>query len=179
MNEFSDQLLVQHILQGDSDCFEVLCKRYYASLQAIAYAVLMDSHLAEDAAQETLAVACRKLSKLHNPRKIGSWLAAICRNVAKDILRDQHRQKRLQQCEDAQILTNTLDSSGDGIHKAIAQLPVSLREVVLMRYFDRMSYQQMEKVLGLSQQAINGRLRRAKKKMETFLVKNGFRSDDS
>lgn len=178
MNELSDQLLVQRILQGDSDCFEVLCKRYYASLQAIAYAILMDTHLAEDVAQETLAVACRNLSKLHKPKKVGPWLAAICRNGAKDTLRDRSKQKRLEQCEEAEVSYRG-DDSNDGIHQAMAQLPASLREIVLMRYFDEMSYQQMGQILGLSEQAINGRLRRAKKKMEMFLIKNGFRSDDS
>ena len=177
MNDFPDQLLVQHILQGDSDCFEVLCKRYYASLQAIAYAILMDSHLAEDVAQETLAVACRNFSKLHKPKKVGPWLAAISRNVAKDILRDQSKQKRLEQCEATGVAYES-DDSDNGIHQAIAQLPVSLREVVLMRYFDSMSYQQMGQVLGLSEQAVNGRLRRAKKKIEKLLIRNGFRRND-
>ena len=178
MNDLPDQLLVHRILQGDSDCFEVLCKRYYASLQAIAYAILMDSHLAEDAAQETLAVACRNLSKLHKPKKVAPWLAAICRNVAKDTLRDRSKQKRLEQCEEAKV-SYKADDSGDWVHQAVSQLPPSLREIVLMRYFDSMSYQQIGQILGLSGQAINGRLRRAKKKMEVFLVKNGFRSYDS
>lgn len=178
MNDFSDQLLVQHILQGDSACFEVFCKRYYASLQAVAYAVLMDSHLAEDAAQETLAFACWNLSKLRKPKKVGSWLAAICRNTAKDMLRKRNIQKQSDNIEPV-ILSKQADGTDDHMHQAVSQLPLSLREVILMRYFDEMSYQQMGKVLGLSEQAINGRLRRAKKKIEKYLLQKGFRSNVS
>jgi RNA polymerase sigma-70 factor (ECF subfamily) len=178
MNELPDQLLVQQILQGETDCFEILCKRYYTSLQAIAYAVLMDHHLAEDAAQEALANACRNLSAVRNPEKVAFWLAGICRNVAKDMLRAQSRQKRLEDSEAFRV-SDERDDSDNRIRQAITQLPISLRQVVLMRYFDDLSYQQMGKILGLSEQAINGRLRRAKKKMETFLMKNGFRSDVS
>ena len=178
MNDFSDQLLVQHILQGDSACFGVLCKRYYTSLQAVAYAVLMDWHLAEDAAQETLAFACRNLSKLRKPEKVGSWLAAICRNIAKDMFRRHTIQKQSDNTESAWCPKEN-DEIGNHIQQAIGQLPLSLREVILMRYFDEMSYQQMGKVLGLSEQAINGRLRRAKKKIEKYLLQKGFRSNVS
>ena len=168
MNDFSDQLLVQHILQGDSACFEVFCKRYYASLQAVAYAVLMDSHLAEDAAQETLAFACRNFLKLRKPEKVGSWLAAICRNIAKDMLKQQAKPKQLDRTETVRVSKES-DEIGNRVQQAIGQLPLPLREVVLMRYFDSMSYQQMSKILGLSEQAVNGRLRRAKKKIEKIL----------
>ena len=179
MKELPDQLLVTSALQGDSACFGLLCKRYYASIESIAYAVLMDRHLAEDAAQETLARACRSLSSLQKPEKVAGWLAAICRNIAKDMLVNQSQQRGLRQIEVPGVSSEPDSSEQDHLHRAIGQLPVSLREVVVMRYFDEMSYRQMGQILGLSEQAINGRLRRAKKKIETFLIKQGFGSDVS
>lgn len=177
MNDFSDQLLVQQILQGDLGSFEALCKRYYTSLQAVAYAVLMDTHLAEDAAQETLAFACANIAKLRKPEKAGAWLAAICRNVAKDMLGRESRQMSLGADATVKISKND-DSIDQLIQDAVSQLPASLREVVVMRYFDDKSYQQMGSLLGLSEQAINGRLRRAKKKIAMHLKQNGFRRTD-
>ena len=178
MNDYPDQLLVNNIMQGDIDCFECLCKRYYTSLQAVAYAVLMDRHLAEDAVQETFAYVCRNLLKLRKPEKVGAWLRVICRNIAIDMLKQQRKKKELSQSEAVWISKETDEIDGH-IQQALSQLPVSLREVVLMRYFDEMSYQQMGNVLGLSEQAINGRLRRAKKKIEKYLIQNGFRSNIS
>jgi RNA polymerase sigma-70 factor (ECF subfamily) len=181
MNDIPDQLLICHILQGDSACFEVLCNRYYTSLQAVGYAVLMDRHLAEDVAQETLAYASQNLLKIRNPQKVGAWLRGICRNIAKDMLERQSRQKRQGEREESDWVSNENDGddSGDLIRQAVSQLPLSLREVVVMRYFDDMSYRQMSKCLGLSQQAINGRLRRAKKKIEKYLKQTDLRGNIS
>ncbi len=58
--------------------------------------------------------------------------------------------------------------------QAIEQLPLRLREVLMLRYFNEMTYQQMSSALGLSEQAINGRLRRAKKKIAAYMKARGF-----
>jgi len=70
-----------------------LCRRYYDSLVAVAGSILPDHHLAEDAAQEALAAACRDLAKLNKPERFGPWIGAICRNVAKDMLRQLRKQQ--------------------------------------------------------------------------------------
>jgi RNA polymerase sigma factor (sigma-70 family) len=57
--------------------------------------------------------------------------------------------------------------------KSMEQLPVHLREVLMLRYFNQQTYEQMSSILGLSEQAINGRLRRAKKKLASQLKKHG------
>jgi len=82
-----DLTLVEASVDGDADSFTELCKRYYPAMVAIAHSIIGDRHLAEDAAQQTFAKAVRKLSQLKNKTKFAAWLAAICRNVAKDIAR--------------------------------------------------------------------------------------------
>ena len=49
---------------------------------------------------------------------------------------------------------------------------------MFLRYYNAMSYEQMSGVLGLSPQAINGRLRRARKKIARTMKANGFGDDD-
>jgi DNA-directed RNA polymerase specialized sigma24 family protein len=46
--------------------------------------------------------------------------------------------------------------------------------LVYLKYYDGLSYEQISKVLGISEQAINGRLRRAKRKMADYLRQNDF-----
>jgi RNA polymerase sigma factor (sigma-70 family) len=58
---------------------------------------------------------------------------------------------------------------------ALKQLPDHLREVVFLRFYNEMSYRQMAKVLDATEQSIDGRIRRAKKKMAIYLKKAGFR----
>lgn len=62
----------------------------------------------------------------------------------------------------------------DAVRDAIAELSASAREVIFLRYYDGMSYGRISAVLGISEQAINGRSRRAKKKIAEYLRRNGF-----
>lgn len=175
MTEPEDQTLVRRALQADPESFGELCRRYYHSLVAVADSVLMDHHLAEDAAQEALAAACRQLPRLKKPERFGPWVAAICRNVAKDMLRELQRQRR--PVEPRQGLERDCEDSNQRaiLAEALQQLPQHLREVVFLRFYNEMSYRQMAKVLGATEQVIDGRLRRAKKKMAVYLNKVGFR----
>jgi len=51
------------------------------------------------------------------------------------------------------------------LDQALQQLPQHLREVIFLRYYNEMSYEQMAKILGATEQMIDGRLRRAKNKI--------------
>ncbi len=176
MTNAEDDILVRRALQADREGFGQLCRRYYPSLIAVADSILMDRHLAEDAAQETLAHACRQLPRLRQPGRFGPWVAAICRNVAKDMLRDRMRQREsVRNCE-----PRGPDAHDDGqseiLTEALQRLPQPLREVVFLRFQNGMSYEQMGKILGATPESIDGRLRRAKKRIAAFLKANGFES---
>jgi len=174
MRDLEDQILVQQALQSDPESFGELCRRYYDSLVAVARSILPDHQLAEDAAQEALAAACRDLAKLKKPERFGPWVGAICRNVAKDML----RQLRKQQERIETNAGNEPDCKDDDrkaiLDQALQQLPQHLREVIFLRFYNEMSYEQMAKVLGATEQMIDGRLRRAKKKIAAYLTKKGF-----
>jgi len=93
MTNAEDDILVRRTLQADPESFGQLCRRYYHPLVAVADSILLDRHLAEDAAQEALACACRQLPRLQRPERFGPWVAAICRNVARNMRRDRRRQR--------------------------------------------------------------------------------------
>jgi len=177
MTEPSDKILVTRALEGDSACFDTLCRRYYPALVAIAHAVAGDEHLAEDAAQEAIAEACRRLRTLRKPQRFGAWLGAICRNIAKDMLTDRRRSRRVAEG----LAAPTEHDDGDekaALTRAVRALPGSLRQAVLLRYYNAMTYEQMSNVLGLSSQAINGRLRRARKRIASMMKASGFGNSD-
>ena len=173
MKNLEDQILVRRALEADPESFGELCRRYYHSLVAVADSILLDYHLAEDAAQEALAAACRQLAGLKKPERFGPWLIVICRNIAKDMLRKQLKQRKpFEACHNN-------DNSQDEVRKAILtealqQLPQYMREVVYLRFYNEMSYRQMANALGATEQIIDGRLRRAKKKIAVYLKRKGF-----
>jgi RNA polymerase sigma-70 factor, ECF subfamily len=173
MTEIPDKTLVQQALDGKTESLAQLCTRYYPALIAVAHAILLDHHSSEDAAQETLAVAVRQLRRLKKPERVGAWLTAICRNVTKDMLSERLRQRSVKQ-EVSYVTQDAHDDQHALLARAIRQLPQRLREVLMLRYFNEMTYQQMSSALGLSEQAINGRLRRAKKKIAAYMKAKGF-----
>jgi len=176
MTNAEDDILVRRALQADPESFGQLCRRYYSPLIAVADSILLDRHLAEDAAQETLAHACRQLPRLRRPERFGPWVAAICRNVARDMLRDRMRQQTA--VGDCEIREPGRREEGqtEVLTEALHRLPQPLREAVFLRFYDGLSYEQMAKVLGATPQSIDGRLRRAKKRIAAFLKTNGFES---
>jgi hypothetical protein len=78
----AERELIDAARAGDLDSFGKLCERYYAPLAAVAYSVLRDHQLAEDAVQEAFARGLVNLRRLKETGKFAPWLARICRNVA-------------------------------------------------------------------------------------------------
>ena len=173
MTSSPDWILVERALEDDTGSLAQLYERYYPSLVAVARSILLDVHLAEDAAQDALAEACARLRSLKDPRSFGPWVGAICRNVAKDMLRVRVKQRKAMEGYAAREQSDT-DSDAAKLTEAIEMLPQHHREILFLRYQSEMSYQQMSSVLGLTQQAINGRLRRAKRKIAALMKSNGF-----
>jgi RNA polymerase sigma-70 factor (ECF subfamily) len=169
----TETTLVEAAIEGDAESFTELCRRYYPVMVAIAHSILGDRHLAEDAAQEAFAKAAVKLPQLKRRSQFAGWLAAICRNSAKDMIRTTEKRYIISEplTEDRQ---SDRDENAEVVRQAIGKLSASARELVFLRYYDGLSYEQISAVLELSQQAINGRLRRAKRKMAVYLRRKGF-----
>jgi RNA polymerase sigma-70 factor (ECF subfamily) len=168
-----DKTLVEQAAKGDGESFTELCRRYYGAMVAIGHAILRDRHLAEDAAQQAFAKAAVNLPKLRNADQFGLWVAAICRNEARDLARDR---RELPMDDEPPVAEGRPDSgeSDKIIREALNQLPAEAKEVIYLRFYDGLSYDRISAVLGISEQAINGRLRRAKKRLAQYLRRSGF-----
>jgi len=132
---------------------------------AIAYSRLRDRDLAEDAAQEAFLSAFRNISKLRDAKQFGRWATGICRNVSSDMARERAGNKLIG-IHDRDLPSKKQNENGNNVEAVkniIAELNVGMKEVIYLRYYSKMSYQQISNVLGISQEAVNGRLRRAKK----------------
>ncbi len=165
--------LVEAAFDGDLESFGELCRRHYTAMAAIAYSVLVDHQLAEDAAQEAFARALTNLRSLKKPAKFAPWLAAICRNVARDMLKAGSRQVNTEN------LSGLADDAGDdrdmrAVRQAVGRLPESERDVVVLKYYNGFSYDRISAALGISKPAVNGRLTRAKRKLTAYLKGSGF-----
>jgi RNA polymerase sigma-70 factor (ECF subfamily) len=175
VNDKPDNVLVEQAAKGDGDSFTELCRRYYGPMVAIGHAILGDRHLAEDAAQQAFAKAAVHLPGLRKPEQFGRWVAAICRNEARDLARVRRGvQIEEEPPEPAEEAGPESDEAGEAVKKALGRLPTEAKEVIFLRFYDGLSYEQISAVLGISEQAINGRLRRAKRQLAQYLRRDGF-----
>ena len=173
MQDNLERQLVDAAAAGDIESFGELCRRYYGPMVAIAYSVLSDHQLAEDAAQESFARAIVSVRKLKNRTRFTPWLAAICRNVAKDMVAIKARRVKAADLSRA-ASDSSHNENGVLIRRAIEQLPGPARELIVLRYYNNLSYEEIGSVLEISKASINGRLTRAKRKMADYLKRNGF-----
>ena len=165
MNQKEETTLVLAAAEGDAESFNRLCEWYYPAIVAICYSQLADCGLAEDAAQEAFFAAFRDLSKLKRADHFGRWLVRICRNISSDMAKARKRDKHIpvEDCDLVSKEQNVQDDYVEAIKNIIAGLPVKLKEVIYLRYYNQLSYQDISNMLGITNEAVNGRLKRAKK----------------
>ena len=165
--------MVKAAVCGDTDSFTRLCQYYYPAMVAIAHSITGDRHLAEDAAQQTFAKAAVKLPQLKRKSKFVGWITTICRNTAKDMFR---KQRMISNADELSMVAAEKENVDQimVVREAIAKLSDTAREVIYLRFYDGLTYQQISRVLGISEQAINGRLRRAKEELARYLRNEDF-----
>ncbi|MBL7186937.1 MAG: RNA polymerase sigma factor [Phycisphaerae bacterium] len=170
----SDTQLVEAAQNGHLESFGALYECYHSPMVALAYSMLADRDLAEDAAQETFAIACRDIGSLKSKERFAAWLAGICRNISRQMLRTGKSRGVAPDNEPAVVRRNDTEDRREVIRRAVWSLREPERELIVMRYFDGFSQGQISEVLGLSSQAVNGRLVRAKRKIAAYLKRKRF-----
>jgi len=162
---------------GDAEAFGRLYESYYATMVWLAYAILLDRDLAEDAAQQAFVKACEKLGDLKNVNRFGAWLGRICRNEAYQLMRNRQRTQVSLTPQHEPVVAEDPASASDNQHAvkaAVDRLPEMYREIVVLHYYQHLDYRQISQVLGIADPTVRGRLFRARRKIEKMLRKNGF-----
>jgi RNA polymerase sigma-70 factor, ECF subfamily len=174
--ETDERATVEAACRGDVSAMAKLYERYYATMVWVAYSVLLERSLAEDAAQQAFATACGKIRHLRQPDRFGPWLTTICRHTAQDLARARRREAALQKRAVSEVRTAS-DSDGfdKAVKEAVDRLPLMYREVVILHYYNGLSYQEIESAIGISGDVVKGRLARARKQIQVHLEQDGFR----
>jgi len=165
VTENKETNLVAAARRGDAESFSRLCEQHYPALVAIAYSQLADRGLAEDAAQEALLVAYRDITRLKEAGCFLPWLAVICRNTAIDMARARARERHagIEDCSPVADLCHHESDAVAAVREIVFRLNPDVRDILVLRYYNGMTYEQIGGLLGVSEEAVNGKLRRARK----------------
>ncbi len=185
MNTLTDEQLLQEHRCGRSDRFELLVRRYSEELFRFAYRLLGSPAAAEDIVQETFLQVHLSMERFDVSRRFRPWVFTIAANKARDYLRSQKRRPEVP-------LDAVADGSSDGgpsfreflsgrsvgpavalereerssrVRQLVEQLPLYLKEVLVLGYYHGFAYKQMADVLDVPIGTIKSRLHSAVAKM--------------
>jgi RNA polymerase sigma-70 factor (ECF subfamily) len=163
----SDGDLVRAVKLGRREAYDELVRRHAAKISAVCRSRLGARGPVEDMVQESFLRGFRSLPSLAEPEKFGSWLYGIAMRACLDWLKAKKRHPRSYDAAGLPDGAGKSDPPEDSdrnakLHEQIDALPESYREVVLLFYYRKQSYQEMSELLNLSPAAINARLTKAR-----------------
>jgi RNA polymerase sigma-70 factor, ECF subfamily len=154
---------------GEAD-FEALIGPLVEPGLRLAYSMLGDRAEAEDATQEAIAKAWRRLPQLREPGQIRPWFLAIVANQCRNVRRGRwFRTIRIPDfLQPAPPVEPDLEKID--VERALARLPVGDRQVLFMHFFLDLPVEEVAGVLGISPAAAKGRIYRACHKLRPDLL---------
>lgn len=160
-----EQLLVLRCQAGDEDAFEELVTRYHPRLRYYLRRILPRSDNADDVLQEVWFAAFRALPRLTDPAALGAWLYRIARDKAAVQWRGRSPERLL---DISDIVEEPAENNefhhedSQDVHVSLAELATEHREVLVLRFLEDMTYEQIAKVTGCPIGTVRSRLHYAK-----------------
>ena len=167
MMDANEREIYRAAIHGDREAFEMIIRRQSRALFAIAYGILQNREEAEDSVQDALVKAWKSRWCVRDPEKFPAWLCMIARHRARDVFRKRRTVPLPNEATESLASEttrnrNTTDEFLDRqLRSALAALPELHRSALMLRYFEEMDYQSIEKLLGLTNGALRGILGRA------------------
>jgi RNA polymerase sigma-70 factor, ECF subfamily len=182
-----EQTLLYAAQRGDHAAFGRLVRMYQRRAYAAAYGIVGNQHDALELAQEGFARAFKAMGRFDVQQPFYPWLYRIVKNICLNHLKKKRRHGEVSLdgmmengfCPCAIDATPrqaaSLSESRAEVRRAIEQLPAIHREILVLRHFEELSYQEMADCLGIAPGTVMSRLHTARKKLRETLEKNGSR----
>jgi RNA polymerase sigma factor (sigma-70 family) len=169
--------LVRRAVAGDRIALGELARGAFPKLVAICQARVGQRADAEELAQETLLRALRNLDRLESEQYFEAWL----RGIADHLCIDWHRSRIRRSSSDPPGDRVSVDPSqivaardeGEQLRQRIHELPMELKEVLYLHYYDEMTYDEMARWLGVARATVNERLAKARSQLKHKLLAHG------
>jgi RNA polymerase sigma-70 factor, ECF subfamily len=165
-----DQLLVLRCQTGDEAAFAELVGRYHRRLRYYLQKML-DAQRVDDALQELWLDVFRSIGKLKEPRAFSAWVYRLARDRAyRNLRRAEDRTRDLAQLDLPDVADVAFCAEdAEEIHQSLGQLNPEHREVLLLRFVEDMSYDQIADVVGCELGTVRSRLHYAKQKLKELI----------
>ena len=169
-----DRDLVERARQGDREAFAVLVHQVSDSLYAVAHRILRDTGLAEDALQNALVLAWRRLPRLRDPEKFEAWIHRILVHACYD-----ESERARSWVATVRVLPMDGPSTPDGsnaladrdeLERAFRQLSIEQRAVFVLRHYLGLPLVEVAELLQIPAGTARSRLHYAIAELRVALV---------
>lgn len=183
----SDEQIVERALTGDAEAFGEIVIRWERKIFSLAYGMLGREDDARDATQETFLSAFRNLRGFRGEARVSSWLHRIAVNqcitrqrrarTRNEAALDEEEEKHAssfsapQEYSPARVLEGL--EAKEAVRRAVNSLPLELRQIVVMKEFEELTFREIADVLEMPLSTVKSRLYTALKQLEMRLQRFG------
>jgi RNA polymerase sigma-70 factor (ECF subfamily) len=153
----SDEALIERANRGEADAFEALYRRYRDWVVAVAYRYTGDRDEALDVLQDTFAYLFGKFPGFALTARLTTFLYPVVKNLCVDRLRKRRPTVDVDTLADVLPAPPTESATGD-LQRLVQTLPAAQREVLLLRFVDDFSLQQIADALDVPLGTVKSRL---------------------
>jgi RNA polymerase sigma-70 factor, ECF subfamily len=181
----SDEQIVERALTGDAEAFGEIVLRWERRIFALSYGMLGREEDARDATQDTFLAAFRNLRGFRGEAKVSSWLHRIAVNQC--ITRQRRAKTRneaaIEDEEDRHASSFSAPvalsparvaesrESVKAVRRAVNGLPIELRQIVVMKEFEELTFREISDVLDVPLSTVKSRLYTALRQLQMRLEK--------
>jgi RNA polymerase sigma-70 factor (ECF subfamily) len=186
-----DYEIIQEVLNGNVNAFEGLVKKYEKMIYSLALSKLGNNREnAQDLTQECFLRAYKMLHSYRVDAAFSTWIYRICQNLIYDFYRANKNKRTaevslyIQDDGDEAAEREIADSSGEPseiilreekirkIRELIQSLPDDLRDIIIMRDINNLSYGEIAESLDIEIGTVKSRLSRAREKLKKYILEN-------
>jgi|Laugrespbdmm15sd_2_1035082.scaffolds.fasta_scaffold01337_2 RNA polymerase sigma-70 factor (ECF subfamily) len=190
-NNLSDAELLSHYKQGNEKAFEVLLRRHKSKIYSTIFTIVKDQYVAEDLMQDVFIkiIDIIRSGRYNEEGKFIQWASRMAHNLAIDNFRRNKRYPTIV-LEDGMNVFNSLhfaeetvedvrikNETHTSLRNMIQTLPEPQREVLLMRHYAEMSFQEIAEATGVSINTSLGRMRYALINLRKLIEKTNVAYD--
>jgi RNA polymerase sigma-70 factor, ECF subfamily len=177
MND-ADFDIIRNIQKGQVNDFELLVKKYQSAVFNVLFHILHQEGIARELSQDVFVKAYEHLDSFNFKSRFFSWIYRIAINTGISYQKKQHQHLftnrfpgNYEEGVDEKIMEKEKAAM---LKEAINRLKNKYKMVILLRYYEQLSYAEMAEVLGISENKVKSRLFCSRKLLKTILQEFGY-----
>lgn len=161
----------------DKNAFEQIVRENQNKIYAVCLNMLKNPHDAQDAAQETFLKAYSSIDGFRGESSVATWLTKIAVRCCLDMLRARQDTVDIDDeynlaAEETTESVSEKNARISQVRRAVAMLPKEMRTMVVLRDIEGYSYEEIAKMLRISEGTVKSRIFRAREKLRKILSEN-------